>query len=181
LSCEADFVQKKTARRSAATTSNRTVLDLDRHVPYFFTYISNRLSRGASDTYRKHFGLGITEWRVMGVLAGMPDISANQIIGAIGLDKGAVSRSLHVLDQRRLLISEPDPKDNRSRIIRLSKAGDALHDRIIVAALAREERLLSCLSPQEVESFIVCLRKLRANVAYVNAYDPLKATVRIKK
>ncbi|HEX7855350.1 MAG TPA: MarR family winged helix-turn-helix transcriptional regulator [Sphingobium sp.] len=166
-------MRKNIVRQEVATTSNRVTLDLDRHVPYFFTYISNKLSRGASDTYRKHFGLGITEWRVMGVLAGMPDISANQIISAIGLDKGAVSRGLHVLEQERLVTSEPDPKDNRSRIMRLSKSGNALHDRIIVAALAREKRLLSTLSPEEVEILIVCLRKLRANVPYVNAYDPL--------
>lgn len=169
-------MQKKNVRQRTVAPSNRATLDLDRHVPYFFTYISNRLSRGASDTYRKHFGLGITEWRVMGVLAGMPNISANQIINAIGLDKGAVSRSLHVLEEQRLVTSEPDPKDNRSRIMRLSKSGDALHDRIIVAALAREDRLLSCLSPQETESLIVCLRKLRANVPYVNAYDPMSPT-----
>jgi DNA-binding MarR family transcriptional regulator len=166
-------VQKKTVSQRAATAPDRATLDLDRHVPYFFTYISNRLSRGASDTYRKHFGLGITEWRVMGVLGGMPDISANQIINAIGLDKGAVSRSLHVLEKKRLITSEPDPSDNRSRTLRLSKSGEALHDRIVVAAFAREERLLSCLSPKETESLIVCLRKLRANVPYVNAYDPL--------
>ena len=75
------------ARRSAARrdpeasggrrAGERLVLDLDRHVPYFFTHISNRLSRGASRVYLKHFGLGITEWRVMGVLAVAPDLSAN--------------------------------------------------------------------------------------------------------
>jgi DNA-binding MarR family transcriptional regulator len=152
--------------------SGRTVLDLDRHVPYFFTYISNRLSRGASDTYRHHFGIGITEWRVMGVLAGMPDITANQIINEIGLDKAAVSRSLHELERQKLVVSEPDPKDNRSRILRLSRSGDKLHDRIIIAALAREERLLSGLSSQELETLVVCLRKLRGNVGLANAYDP---------
>jgi len=157
------------------------VLDLNRHVPYFFTYISNRLSRGASDTYREHFGIGITEWRVMGVLAGMPNISANQIINAIGLDKGAVSRALHELDKRRLIASERDPKDNRSRIIRLSKAGDALHDRVIIVALAREERLLSTLSPHELETLIVCLRKLRANVPRTNAYSPSGRSVRNRR
>ncbi|XSC47498.1 MarR family winged helix-turn-helix transcriptional regulator [Bradyrhizobium sp. RDT10] len=157
------------------------MLDLDRHVPYFFTYISNRLSRGASDTYRKHFGIGITEWRVMGVLAGMPNITANDVITAIGLDKGAVSRSLHELEKQKLLVSEPDPEDNRSRIIRLSKAGEELHDRIIVAALAREERLLSTLSPQELETLIVCLRKMRANVPHTNAYTPSEGGARDKR
>jgi DNA-binding MarR family transcriptional regulator len=152
--------------------SGRTVLDLDRHIPYFFTYISNRLSRGASDTYRSHFGIGITEWRVMGVLAGRPNVTANQIISAIGLDKAAVSRSLHELERQRLVVTEPDPDDNRSRIIRLSRSGDALHDRIIVAALAREERLLSSLTPNELETLIVCLRKMSGSVGSANAYQP---------
>jgi DNA-binding MarR family transcriptional regulator len=164
-------VQKKLAGQDDTAPLSRPVLDLERHVPYFFTYISNRLSRGASETYRKHFGLGITEWRVMGVLAGLPNITANQVINAIGLDKGAVSRSLGVLEKRRLVKSEPDPSDKRSRLMRLSQAGDALHDRIIVAALAREERLLSPLSPEEIEGLIVCLRKMRAVVPYVNAFD----------
>ena len=169
----APFV-KKNVRRGALTVEGRQVLDLERHVPYFFTYISNRLSRGASDTYRKHFGLGITEWRVMGVLAGMPNISAIQIINAIGLDKGAVSRSLDTLDKQGLTTSTPDPKDNRSRLIKLSRAGQSLHDKVIVAALEREERLLSKLTAEEVETLIVCLRKMQAIVPYVNAFDPLE-------
>jgi DNA-binding MarR family transcriptional regulator len=107
----------------------------------------------------------------MGVLAGLPNITANQVINAIGLDKGAVSRSLGVLEKHRLVKSEPDPRDKRSRLMRLSQAGEALHDRVIVAALAREERLLSGLSPEEIEGLIVCLRKMRAVVPYVNAYD----------
>jgi DNA-binding MarR family transcriptional regulator len=153
------------------------VLDLDRHVPYFFTFISNRLSRGASDTYRSHFGIGITEWRVMGVLADMPGVTANQIITAIGLDKAAVSRSLRELERQRLVVGEPDPDDNRARIIRLSKAGDDLHDRVVGAALAREKRLLAALSPSEHETLIVCLRKLKAAVGHANAYEPTDAPV----
>lgn len=165
-------MHKRTVRPGGKVVSGRTVLDLDRHVPYFFTFISNRLSRGASDTYRSHFGIGITEWRVMGVLAGMPRVTANQIIAAIGLDKAAVSRSLRELERQRLVVTEPDPDDNRSRIIRLSKRGDDLHDRVIVAALARETRLLAALSPAEHETLIVCLRKMRSAVGYANAYNP---------
>ncbi len=165
---------KKNIRRGAASLDGRQILDLERHIPYFFTYISNRLSRGASDTYRTHFGVGITEWRVMGVLAGLPNISANQIINAIGLDKGAVSRSLDVLDKQGLTASTPDPNDNRSRLIKLSRAGQALHDKVIEAALEREERLLSTLTPDEVETLIVCLRKMRAIVPHVNAFTPAR-------
>ena len=64
--------------------------------------------------------------------------------------------------------------DNRSRLIKLSRAGQSLHDKVIVAALEREERLLSKLTPEEVETLIVCLRKMQAIVPYVNAFDPLE-------
>lgn len=172
---------KKNIRRGAVTVDGRKVLDLERHIPYFFTYISNKLSRGASDTYRKHFGIGITEWRVMGVLAGLPNISANSIINAIGLDKGAVSRSLDALDKEGLTTSVPDPNDNRSRLIKLSRAGQNLHDKVIEAALEREERLLSNLTPEEVETLIVCLRKIRATVPYVNAFTPARSAKLVAK
>ncbi|MES2166131.1 MAG: MarR family transcriptional regulator [Pseudomonadota bacterium] len=172
---------KKNIRRGAVTVDGHKVLDLERHIPYFFTYISNKLSRGASDTYRKHFGIGITEWRVMGVLAGLPNISANSIINAIGLDKGAVSRSLDALDKEGLTTSVPDPNDNRSRLIKLSRAGQNLHDKVIEAALEREERLLSNLTPEEVETLIVCLRKIRATVPYVNAFTPARSAKLVAK
>jgi DNA-binding MarR family transcriptional regulator len=165
-------VHKRSVRPGGTVISGRAILDLERHVPYFFTYISNRLSRGASETYREFFGIGITEWRVMGVLASVPDTTANQITNEIGLDKAAVSRALSELERQGLAVTQPDPSDNRSRSVRLTKEGDALHDRIIVAALAREERLLSTLSSRELETLIICLRKLRTNVSYTNAYEP---------
>lgn len=150
----------------------RLVLDLNRHIPYFFTNISNRLSRGASDTYLKHFGIGITEWRVMAVLAALPNISANQICAAVGLDKGAVSRSLQALERRSLVCVADDPSDNRTHSVSLSQTGLSLHDRVIEVALERERMLLSCLSFDEVEALIQTLRKIRAQVSAVNAYNP---------
>jgi DNA-binding MarR family transcriptional regulator len=150
----------------------RLVLDLERHVPYFFTHISNRLSRGASRTYLKHFGIGITEWRVMGVLAGEPDLSANQVSQAVGLDKAAVSRSLQVLVRKEIVRTTDDPTDNRSRTLALTASGLALHDRIIAVAFERERLLLECLTEEQREAFIIALRRLREQVRTVNAYDP---------
>ena len=158
--------------KSSKKRTERRLLDLDRHVPYFFTNISSRLSRGASQTYLKYFGVGITEWRVIAVLALMPNISANQICAAVGLDKAAVSRSLQTLERRGLVAMTDDPLDNRSRSLALTAAGDDLHDRIIEVALEREMRLLSCLTPDEVEGLVLALRKIRAQVPLANAYDP---------
>ncbi|MGL4556521.1 MAG: hypothetical protein ACRCV5_03395, partial [Afipia sp.] len=68
-----------------------------------------------------------------------------------------------------------------SRLIKLSRAGQNLHDKVIEAALEREERLLSNLTPEEVETLIVCLRKIRATVPYVNAFTPARSAKLVAK
>lgn len=151
---------------------DRVVLDLDRHVPYFFTNISIRLSRGASKTYLRMFGIGITEWRVIASLGSMPGCGANKICQAVGLDKSAVSRSLKILESLGFVDLAEDPDDTRFQKIALTKKGDDLHDRVIQVALERERILLSCLTKAESESLISILRKIRTQVATVNAFTP---------
>ncbi len=151
--------------------TKRLVLDLDRHVPYFFTNISIRLSRSASMTYRRRFGIGITDWRVIASLAAIPGCGANQICQAVGLDKSAVSRSLGILESLGLVILDENPTDTRFQNIRLTERGNQLHDQIIQVALERERILLSCLEPDEVEALVLALRKMRAQVSAINAFD----------
>lgn len=152
--------------------AGRLVLDLERHVPYFFTFISSGLARGASRLYRKHFKIGITEWRIMAVLAGTPHINANQVCASIAMDKAAVSRSLRALEKMKLVKLTQVQNDNRSKTIELSAAGLKLHDKIIELALERERVLLSALTAAEREDFIRSLRKLRAAVTDVNKWHP---------
>lgn len=150
----------------------RVTLNSARHVPYFFTYISNKLSNSASDLYRKHFNLGISEWRIMSVLATMPDLSAHQLSSRLGIDKGAISRSLQKLEKMGLIETLQIKTDNRSKTIRLSDPGNDLHDKIIGVALERERILLSHLTAEEREMFIVALTKVRDALPEVESWEP---------
>jgi DNA-binding MarR family transcriptional regulator len=139
----------------------RVVLDTEQHVPYFFTFISNKLSNDASALYRSRFNIGITEWRVMSVLASKPDIHANQIAAFLGTDKAAISRSLKRLEELKWINPSPTQIDRRSRTIRLSSAGFTVHDEIIELALQRERKVLSVLSPEDQKTFIRILKRIR--------------------
>lgn len=170
---QGQFTMSRTPTFSGAKKHlGRVVLDSDRHVPYFFTFISSKLSHGASRLYRKLFKIGITEWRIMSVLAGTPDVSANQIGISLGINKGAVSRSLQTLEKMKLISLSQVEHDNRSKTIKLSSAGLALHDKIIAIALERERLLLSSLTAEEREAFIDTMRKLRSAVTRVNQWMP---------
>jgi DNA-binding MarR family transcriptional regulator len=151
-----------------ATEAGGPVLDLARYAPALLTFLANKLSRGASAIYRRHFGVGIIDWRIMALLAIEPRIPASRICKVIGLDKGPVSRSIAFLVRQGLATAESDGGDARRRIIALTPAGRALHDRILQVALERERRLLSCLSPDEVEVLLGLLNRLHDNLDAVS-------------
>jgi DNA-binding MarR family transcriptional regulator len=142
-------------------------LDLERYVPAFITFIANKLSNSASARYQREFGLNVTEWRIMSLLAIEPNIPASRICHVIGFDKGPVSRTLGAMDKRGLLKIGTDPNDGRTHSISLTAKGRATHDKVIVAALEREQQLLSCLNKSERELLIDLLRRLHENLGAV--------------
>ncbi|KFX71724.1 MarR family transcriptional regulator [Pseudomonas taeanensis MS-3] len=154
--------------------SKSSQLNLVRYVPGLLTFLSNKLAAGASQCYRKHFGIGVVEWRMLSMLSVENDITANRICQVIGLDKSAVSRSLQALEAARHVTSKADSRDARRNTVSLTPSGRALHDRVLKVALERERRLLSGLSPEEVDTLIKLLGRMHAQVAHVNEYDPAK-------
>lgn len=149
-----------------------TQLDLVRYVPALLTFLANKLATGASLTYRKHFGIGVVEWRLLSMLAVENNITANRVCQVIGLDKGAVSRSLQALEQQGYATSQVDKLDGRRYTVSLTSEGKALHDRVLKVALERESRLLDGLSSAEVDTLVDLLGRLQKNIPHVNEYDP---------
>jgi DNA-binding MarR family transcriptional regulator len=155
------------SRQKPAAVEAGPTLDLDRYVPAFVTFIANKLSNSATAFYQREFGVNVTEWRIMSLLAIEPGIPASRICHVIGFDKGPVSRTLAGLEKRGLVSIRTDPNDGRTHSIALTTKGRATHDKVIVAALERERRLLSCLNKDEREVLIDLLRRLHENLGAV--------------
>jgi DNA-binding MarR family transcriptional regulator len=160
---------RKAARSGGARTSQTPsqTLDLERYVPAFVTFIANKLSRSATVFYQKRFGINVTEWRIMSLLAIEPGITASRICHVIGFDKGPVSRTLTTMQNCGLIAIKTDASDGRSHSIALTSKGRGIHDQVIVAALERERRLLACLRKDERETLIDLLRRVHANLGAV--------------
>ena len=147
-----------------ATADDGPLLDLDRYVPAFITFIANKLSNSATAYYQRNFGVNVTDWRIMSLLAIEPGIPASRICHVIGFDKGPVSRTLSVLQKRGLVMIRTSPDDGRTHSISLTAKGRTTHDKVIVAALERERRLLSVLKKDEREVLIDLLRRVHGNL-----------------
>lgn len=164
---------KQTNGRKAAAIapSDGVVLDLERYVPALITFIGNKLSRSATVLYQRNFGVNVTEWRILSLLAIEPGIPAARICQVIGFDKGPVSRTLAVMQTRGLVAIATDPDDGRSHSITLTPRGRTVHDQVIAVALEREQRLLNCLREDEREQLIKLLLRVHSNLGAVTDAD----------
>jgi DNA-binding MarR family transcriptional regulator len=87
----------------ALSTKPRKTIDGDVYVPSLLNHLSNGLSAGASRTYLKHFDVGINDWRVMSALVNHPRTTAKRVSEVLGVNKAIISRSVGVLESKRLL------------------------------------------------------------------------------
>lgn len=153
----------------APPTTPTAAIDLDRYVPAYFTWIANKLSRGASQHYLAAFDVGIESWRVLVMLAIEGSVSAQTVSRVIGMDKASVSRCFKSMQARGLVTIGLDASDGRLRIATLTPKGRAVHDQIRGIALERERALLAVLAPAERDTLIDLLHRLHENLPAVEA------------
>ena len=146
-------------------------LDPEGHAAFLIVALANRISSGASRAYTRRFGIGVMEWRVLAMVAREPGTTANQVGHISGVDKSSVSRAAQSLIRRGDMTATGDAADNRRSFLRLTPQGLALHDRMILASLEREESLLDGLSETERRSLFGLLRRLTANLTLLQNGD----------
>ncbi len=156
-----------TRKSSAARRPGDAVVDLERYVPAYLTWIANKLSGGASSAYLRAFDVGIETWRLLVLLAIEPELTAQSISRTIGMDKASVSRAFKSMQTRGLITIGLDDNDGRLRVARITPKGRALHDQILQLALERERAFLSVLDAREREVLIDLLHRLHDNLTAV--------------
>jgi DNA-binding MarR family transcriptional regulator len=138
----------------------RQILELERFLPYRLSVLTNRISADIAALYQEQFGISVTEWRVMAVLARYPDVCAMEVAERTAMDKVAVSRAVAALLERGLLLRDTHANDRRRSVLALSDAGHRIYDQIVPLALDYESRLLDTFSPGERRRFDALLDAL---------------------
>lgn len=172
LLVDVSTITSSSCKAPSETGASGAIDEFGQSIGYLIGAISNILSIGGSRFYRRHFGIGLSEWRLMWVLGIEPGITARRASQIMGLDKAAVSRAVAGLERRGLLQAAADPADNRQRLIALSPAGSALYRRMIAVSRERQRRLLVPLSDEEQRALAALLRRLHAHVASGDGSDP---------
>jgi DNA-binding MarR family transcriptional regulator len=143
-----------------------TGLDLQRYVPALISVLENKLTNTASAVYRRHFGIGATEMRIVVQLGQRARMSGSQIGQAAALDKAAVSRALKSL--RSLGLITVTAASGRTKAISLTRSGEALYEKGVTISRLREQYLLAGLSAAERELAVRLLTRMLDNMPLVS-------------
>lgn len=156
--------------------SDKRIVDLEHYVPGYLTWVSNKLSRGASAAYLRTWGVGIEIWRLMVLLAVDGKLTANDASRVIGMDKASVSRCFKLMADQGIVEMQLDKSDGRLRVAQFTTKGRSIHDEIIGLALERERAFLSVLSESESRQFLGYLVRLHENLPMVESATDIYLT-----
>ncbi|MGY8664106.1 MarR family transcriptional regulator [Bradyrhizobium sp. UFLA05-109] len=82
-----------------------------------------------ADEYLAKQGLSRPHHRVLYVVARRPDIAIGSLIETLGISKQALNRPLNLLLERKLLTSKRSPEQHRSKLLRLTQAGQRIEEK----------------------------------------------------
>ena len=142
----------------------RQALDLDNYIPALLTHLALKLSGGAATIYRSQFGLSLTDWRIMALLAGEPWMTAARVSKLYGYDKAAVSRGLNSMLAKGLIETRFQGNNRRRQHIALTSDGLKMHDEIVKIALSREAQLVAGLTDDERRTMVALLTRMSAEI-----------------
>lgn len=124
-------------------------MDLQSFLPYQLALLAEAVSRSIAQVYAERFDLSRDEWRVLAALDETGTMKTRDAALYATLDKMQVSRAVARLEQGGLLTRNVDPEDRRNRILKLTRAGRTLMQKLVPMVEAREAFLLEDLTPEE--------------------------------
>jgi DNA-binding MarR family transcriptional regulator len=131
----------------------------------FLTFRLSRLTQSlnaqATEVLEREGPIGLTDWRVLAMIAGGGATSARDIVTQTGFDAAQVSRALRHLEDAGLVLTVRDSADRRMRPVRLTARGEALHARLVPIMQRRQDALLGALNPEERVAIFGIIDKLQ--------------------
>ena len=137
------------------TTSAATRTDQLQRLEDEFGLLVRRVRRVLWERARTiHPDLQPATYLLMAHLAGHGPLRATAIVEAMGIDKGAISRQLHHLEELGLVRREPDPTDGRATLVSVTAEAVRRLREVRDNARGRLERVLADWDDADLAAFV---------------------------
>lgn len=161
-----------------------TNIDDDYSLENFLSFnlglITNTLTKIVGSYCSREFDIGVTEARIITVVGQNGPVSIRDITDITRIDKGWISRSVTSLLKRELVTKQNSKDDARKVELLLTDSGRDTFGKLQKASLARNENIMSVLSPGERVLFMELLAQLQSQADKLLA-DEFQAAELAKK
>jgi len=114
-------------------TNPATTSPLDAHLGFWLRFVSNQVS-GRFEKLLEAHDISVTEWVVLRTLYQRSDVTHAELIGVLGMTKGAASKIISRLESKALAVRRLADDRAREQVLCLTGMGDRLVPQL--AALA---------------------------------------------
>ena len=121
--------------------------------------VSQAFERAMADA-----GGSASMWQVLLLVKTQQWGNQSQMAEALGITGATLTHHLNAMEAQGLLTRRRDPEDRRVHQVALTEAGEALFEKLRIAAVAFDKRLRTGLSDERLAEFAEVLAALRANV-----------------
>lgn len=150
---------RKPATKSKAASQKPASYSLDEQVGFILRQVSQRHTAIFAAAIGSQ--LTATQWAALSKLAEAGPCSQNQLGRLTAMDVATIKGVIDRLTARGLTETGPDSKDGRRLLVTLTRAGQALVEKISPNALDVTEKTLAPLTAKERDVFVALLAKLR--------------------
>ena len=140
-------------------------------LPFRLVAVTESVYRMFAENYEGSFNLTIPEIRAITVIAEYGTLSPTAVGQHTLMDKVKVSRATQSLVAKGLLHQRQDPNDGRSRLLRLTRKGVAIHARFVPLATRLESSLFENLSQADLNALDRVLRKITTRLETTDGID----------
>lgn len=149
-------------KRPAAITgaNSQDAIPLDGRLSYQISTLAGLIDR-QSVCMLAPLGLNLVEWRILTSIDHEKTTTMTQLLPFVAVDRALVSREVTRLEEQGYVSIVTDKKDRRKKHISLTRKGANLHARALRESTARQLKLASALSIQEITALDTIIVKLK--------------------
>lgn len=141
------------------TRQPATVSALEDHVGFWLRFVSNHVS-GEFARQVEQSGVTVSEWVAMREMFRHESSSASDLMQALGMTKGAVSKIVSRLQAKGLAARAPGVADKRAQLLVLTAAGRALVPVLAEIADRNDDNCFAALSLEQRTALVAMMRQV---------------------
>ncbi len=136
----------------------RTILEVAFRLQYD---IRNLL---ATQLHDLNIGIGQMQMRALRAIWRIDNATSQDIVSTLKRDKAQVTRLVHELCEKGLVVRVPNPDDKRSKLLQLTDAGSHIFKQIEAIEKAAIAEMAKDIAPEDLQTFFDVADQLAENM-----------------